>query len=229
MEQSVILNPTLACGNCLNFKEDLDILKATEIRMIHIDIMDGHYVPNLCFSLDIIRRIKENYPFLIDVHLMVTNPQDYIEELKDAGADMVSFHLDAYSFPLRLLSRIRNCGMKGGIALNPAQPVSMLSECLNALDFVLIMGVEPGFSGQAFIPAVAGKAALLDRMRKETGRSFLIEADGGIDDKNMEILIKNGTNILVSGAFGIFKGSKSGLMRDCMDTQERIRSCLKQR
>ena len=202
----LIVNPTLACGNPLNFKKDLDILENTGIKILHIDIMDGHYVPNLCFDTGMVGLIRKNYSFLLDVHLMVTNPADYILPLAAAGADYVSFHLDATHFPVRTLNQIRENGMKGGVVLP-------------YLDFVLVMGVEPGFSGQRFLEGTVEKVSRLRDMREQLGLSYLIEADGGVDRENTVTLLENGADILVSGAFGVFEG-RNGLEQDCKEYQE---------
>ncbi|MBC5711441.1 ribulose-phosphate 3-epimerase [Hungatella hominis] len=215
----LIVNPTLACGNPLNFKEDLDILEKTGIKILHIDIMDGHYVPNLCFDTGMVGRIRKNYSFLLDVHLMVTNPEAYIQPLAAAGADYVSFHFDATHFPIRMLNQIRENGMKGGVVLNPAQSPELLAGTLPYLDFVLVMGVEPGFSGQKFLEGTVEKVRKLKSMREQMGLSYLIEADGGVDRENTVTLLKQGADILVSGAFGVFEG-RNGLEQDCREYQE---------
>lgn len=218
----LIVNPTLACGNPLNFEADLDILERTGIRMLHIDIMDGHYVPNLCFDIRMVGLLKKHYSFLLDVHLMVTNPEVYIPVLKAAGADYVSFHFDAVRFPVRLLNQIRENGMKGGVVLNPGQGPEMISAVLDYVDFVLVMGVEPGFSGQKFLPGTVDKVRMLSDMRNARRQNWLIEVDGGVDRENTIALLRNGADILVSGAFGVFEG-KHGLEQDCMDYLELVR------
>ena len=163
--------------------------------------------------------IRKNYSFLLDVHLMVTNPADYILPLAAAGADYVSFHLDATHFPVRTLNQIRENGMKGGVVLNPAQSPELLRETLPYLDFVLVMGVEPGFSGQRFLEGTVEKVSRLRDMREQLGLSYLIEADGGVDRENTVTLLENGADILVSGAFGVFEG-RNGLEQDCKEYQE---------
>lgn len=227
-DRELLVNPTLACGNFLNYKENLDILEQVGNTILHLDVMDGHYVPNLCFNLDQIRGIRQNYPFLLDVHLMVTNPEDYIEPLKNAGADYVSFHLDATSFSIRLIRQIQKLGMKAGVVLNPSQPVSLLSEAVPYVDYVLLMGVEPGFSGQSFIPGTIDKIRALSRIREQQNLKFLIEADGGIDDDNSVICLRAGADILVSGAFGVFR-NRNGLKQDYLDFRERLYHALEEK
>lgn len=223
--RELLINPTLACGNFLNYQENLDILEKVGNTILHLDVMDGHYVPNLCFTLDQIRLISRNYPFLPDVHLMVTNPEDYIEPLKQAGAAYLSFHLDATSFAIRLLNQIRAAGMKAGVVLNPSQPVSLLKETLPFADYILLMGVEPGFSGQSFIPGTIDKISELSRIREEEGYHFLIEVDGGIDDDNSIVCIRRGADILVSGAFGVFR-NRDGLEQDYLAFRQHIMAAL---
>lgn len=218
-EAHCVVNPTLACGNLLNFEKELDILKKTGIKMVHIDIMDGHYVPNLCFNVDTVAAIRKKYPFVLDVHLMVSNPEDYISQLKNAGADYIAFHQDAVRFSVRLLNLIHEYGMKGGVVLNPSQNVESLKPILRYLDYVIIMGVEPGFSGQCFLENTIEKVQALHNIRTEFNYTFAIEVDGGVSFHNTAALIKSGADILVSGAFGVFRG-EGGLEEDCIEYQK---------
>lgn len=212
-KRSLLINPTLACGNPLNYTEDLDILKEVGNSIIHIDVMDGHYVPNLSFDLGTIREIRNRYDFLIDVHLMVTNPETYIDALAEIGVDFISFHVDTTSFSIRLLRKIRECGIKAGIVINPSQPISLFKTILSHTDYVLVMAVEPGFSGQKFISDTLDKISELNSIRKAEYLEYLIEVDGGIDEINCADCIRVGADILVSGAFGVFQ-RKSGLKED---------------
>lgn len=222
-----LISPTLACGNFLNYKENLDILEKVGNSILHLDVMDGHYVPNLCFNPDQIRIIRQHYSFLPDVHLMVNRPETYIQPLKQAGAGYVSFHLDATSFAIRLVRQIQEAGMKAGVALNPSQPVSWLSEVLPCVDVILLMGVEPGFSGQSFIPGTIDKIRELNRIRQEKGYHFLLEVDGGIDDDNSVACVREGADILVSGAFGVFR-NRNGLEQDYLAFREHVSRVLVQ-
>lgn len=204
--KDILINPTLACADRLNLDKELSKLSELGNKIIHIDIMDGHYVPNLCFDLPIINRVKDNYDFLLDVHLMVTNPEDYIDELATAGAEFVSFHLDATSFPIRLLKLIRSKGMKPGIVLNPAQNIDSLELLLEYLDYIVVMSVEPGFSGQSFIENAYEKVRRLSTIRAKGKLKFFIEVDGGIDEVNGKKCKELGADSLVAGVFAIFKG-----------------------
>ena len=202
----LIINPTIACAKRLQLKDELDTLKELGNKIIHIDVMDGNYVPNLCFDLDTIKEIKENYSFIMDVHLMVTNPQDYIEKLGKLGIDYVSIHLDVTHTPIRLLKLIKEHNMKAGIVLNPCQRVEELKHVLEYVDYVVVMGVEPGFSGQSFLEATYGKIEKLQKIKNECELDFLIEVDGGINIENGNKCIKKGANILIAGAFAVFQG-----------------------
>lgn len=221
VKRNLMINPTLACANRLSLKEDLDTLKRLGTSIVHVDIMDGHYVPNLCFDVDMVRKIRESYDFLLDVHLMVTNPQEYIEPLKNAGASYLSFHFDTVSCPIRLLGKIRESGMEAGIAISPAVPVNYARELLPYVSYVLVMGVEPGFSGQKFMKETIRKVKLLSDWRKTYGYQYLIEVDGGIDDKTTAECLKAGSDILVTGAFGVFSGNK-GLEQDYQDYRDMV-------
>jgi len=212
-KRNLLVNPTLACGNPLNYAEDLDMLKEVGNTIIHIDIMDGHYVPNLAFDLGTIREIRKRYDFLIDVHLMVTNPETYVDALAEIGVDFISFHLDATAFSIRLLRKIKGYGIKAGIVINPSQPVSFFKFILPHADYVLVMAVEPGFSGQRFISDTFDKISELNSIREAEYLEYLIEVDGGIDEVNCANCIRVGADILVSGAFGVFQ-RKNGLKED---------------
>lgn len=213
-----VLAPTLACAGRLNLKEELETFEEIGVTMLHLDVMDGHYVPNLCFDIDTIKQIKNEFPFMLDVHLMVDNPQDYILPLKDAGVERISFHIDVFPHAIRLLKRLEECGMEGGIVVNPAQPVLLFKEVLPYVAFVLVMGVEPGFSGQSFLPETVRKVKELNELRKELRLEFQIEVDGGLNDESTCDCVKEGADILVSGTFGAFRQRK-GLAEDYLDCQ----------
>ena len=179
--------------------------------MLHIDIMDGHYVPNICLSFEQARAIRSAFPHVpMDLHLMVTEPFQWLKELETLRPDMAAFHLDATSFPLRMLRSIRERGIRAGVVLNPVQPVSMLEEILGELDYVLLMGVEPGFSGQIFYEPGLEKIRELSSLRTRQNRSFSIMVDGGVDFTNGPVCAREGADILVGGAFVCF-GQPEGI------------------
>ena len=170
-----ILNPTLACADPLRLAEDVDALVRGGAEMLHIDIMDGHYVPNLCLSFDQAAAIRRYCPQLpMDLHLMVENPFAWLEQLAELAPDRVSFHLDSTPFALRFIDRLRALGIRPGAALNPSQPLGVLDEVLACVDFVLVMGVEPGFSGQRFLARTPERVGALAGLRRERGLAFSI-------------------------------------------------------
>ncbi len=168
--------------------------------LLHLDVMDGHYVPNLSFGQPLIARIRELSTLPLDAHLMVTNPAAYIDPLADLGVGWISFHQECEFHVHRLVQRIHDRGLKAGIALNPAVPLSTLECILPELDYVLLMSVNPGFSGQKFIPAVLDKVSRLHEMIEQRGLATLIEVDGGVNSSNSSALIQSGADILVSAS-----------------------------
>lgn len=206
-----ILNPTLACADPLRLAEDVDALVRGGAEMLHIDIMDGHYVPNLCLSFDQAAAIRRYCPQLpMDLHLMVENPFAWLEQLAELAPDRVSFHLDSTPFALRFIDRLRALGIRPGAALNPSQPLGVLDEVLACVDFVLVMGVEPGFSGQRFLARTPERVGALAGLRRERGLAFSITVDGGVDHVNGLACAAAGADILVGGAFVCF-GQPDGI------------------
>ena len=200
-----ILNPTLACADPLHLARDLDALERGGAGMLHVDVMDGHYVPNLCLNFDqamAIRRAKPDLP--MDLHLMVTDPFAWLDKLRAVNPTHVSFHLDATPFALRLISQLRAMGIHPGVVLNLSQPTELLAPVLDQVDYVLLMGVEPGFSGQSFLPQTLSRLAELDAKRRQRKLSFQIMVDGGIDHENGPACARAGADILVGGAFVCF-------------------------
>ena len=167
---------------------------------VHYDVMDGHFVPNLTFGLDILRATKAATDLPVDVHLMITNPDEMVEKYLDAGADLVSFHYEATAHAHRLVGLIKDRGAKASVALNPATPVSMLEPIIDDLDMVLVMTVNPGFGGQRFIESSLRKLRRLRRMCDEHGVSPLVEVDGGISAANAAEVTGAGANVLVAGS-----------------------------
>ena len=200
-----ILNPTLACADPLRLADDLDALARGGAGMLHVDVMDGHYVPNLCLNFDQAAAIKKYCPTLpMDVHLMVSEPFAWLEKLRALAPEYASFHLDATPFAVRLIGQLRAAGIKPGVVLNPAQPVEALAEVLPLVDYVLLMGVEPGFSGQSFLPRTYEKLRRLAEARRQQGLGFFILVDGGIDHQNGPECARLGADALVGGAFVCF-------------------------
>ncbi len=191
--------PSILSADFLNLANELQKIQAAGADIIHLDVMDGHFVPNLTFGLPIIRQIRKMTDIPLDVHLMVTNAEDYLAELIEMKIDYVSFHQETVYHAHRQLAILREKGVKAGIALNPATPVQTLLPIISDLDFVLLMSVDPGFGGQKFLPLVFPKIEIL---RQNAAKEKLeIEVDGGINSENAKKLSKNGVDILVAGSF----------------------------
>ena len=167
--------------------------------LLHVDVMDGHFVPNISIGVPVVASLRKATRLHLDVHLMIENPELYIQAFAEAGADMISVHQEATAHLDRALAMIREHGCHAGAVINPATPVSMLSEVLGKLDHVLVMSVNPGFGGQRFIPGALGKIRELKRIREGYNHSFRIEVDGGVGPENVAELVRAGAEILVAG------------------------------
>lgn len=220
--------PSLANCNIFTIGEEIDAMIRGGVHFVHVDISDGHYVPNLMFPLSIVKNIKDRYPELtVDVHLMVTNPEDYVDRMKEDGADYLSFHIDSTRFSRRLIDRIQKAGMKAGVILNPSQPVSLLEPLVHFVDYVVLMTVEPGFAGQKFMHDAIGRLEELQALKERTGTDFLISIDGGIDMEHSVECMKRGAEILISGIYTVFR-QPDGLEKACARYQKEMESIQKE-
>lgn len=196
---------TLACADPLHLAEDIEAASQGGASGLHIDIMDGHYVPNLCMSFDQLEAIRHAYPEMpVDVHLMVTQPFEWLSALYKSRPQRVAFHLDATSFSRRLLCQLQKEKIQAGLVINPSQPLHNLRPMLDQLDYVVLMAVEPGFSGQVMLPDTTERIRRLAEMRKESGRDFSIMVDGGVNFTNGRECAAAGADILVGGALCCF-------------------------
>ncbi len=198
----VKIAPSLLAADFLRLEKEIRLIEKSGSEILHLDVMDGHFVPNLTFGFPIIKQIREFTNLKIDVHLMVTNPEIYIDNLSKIGVDYISIHQETVFHLHRLISKIKENNCKAGVALNPATPVETIFPIINDLDFVLLMSVNPGFGGQTFLSLVYEKIRILKLKRKE----LCIEIDGGVTDLNAKKLIAAGAEILVSGSY-IFSGN----------------------
>jgi len=201
----IINAPSLANCSCLELGRQVRELVDGGADWFHIDIMDGHYVPNIILPVKVIGELKRAYPQVqLDAHLCVTDPMDYFQELKDNGADWVSFHIDATNFVRRALSKIHALGMKAGVIINPSQSVELIEPYIHDVDYVVLMTVEPGFAGQKFMVDSLPRLKRLVDMRSRYGCSFLISIDGGVDYPNAIECAKMGAEVYITGIYTVF-------------------------
>ncbi len=192
--------PSILSADFTKLAEAIESVKKGGAKMLHVDVMDGHFVPNITIGLPVVKSIRKATDMIIDTHLMIKEPGRYAVEFVNAGADMVSVHVEADVHLHRTLTAIRDVGAKAGIAINPATPIESLSEALPYADFVLLMSVNPGFGGQKFIPTMIDKLRRLKQMITARGLSTQIEIDGGIDSSNIAEIAAAGANMLVAGS-----------------------------
>ena len=205
--KKVIVSPSLLSSDLLNLQDQVRQLEKSGADWLHIDVMDGHFVPNLTFGLPILEALKKITRLPLDVHIMVQNPDLTADSYLSAGADILSFHIEAANHPFRIIQNIKARNAKAGIALNPGTPVSLLEPMLHDLDMVTLLAVNPGFSGQKFMPVVYDKLRILKDWCERNKRSDLIVAvDGGVSTSNVKALIELGANCFVSGSF-IFRST----------------------
>lgn len=195
-----LIAPSLLSADFVRLAEDIARVEAAGADWLHLDIMDGHFVPNLTFGPPIVSAIRKITKVPLDVHLMVTNPADLIDAFAAAGADWLTVHGETDPHLHRLLNRIRELGVKPAVALNPATPIGTLEEIFSEVDMILVMSVNPGFGGQKFIPASLSKIRRLKQQIIQTGRPILIEVDGGINSETAKQVQEAGADVLVAGS-----------------------------
>lgn len=207
-----LISPSLLSCDFLNIENELSVLEGIDNLWIHLDIMDGHFVPNTTFGHPIIERIAKKSTQPLDAHFMVTNPDFYIETLKHINFETFTIHVETQDNTTELLNRIKRFSKRAGISLRPSTALDQLSDEILALcDVVLVMSVEPGFGGQSFMPESLQRIAELSQKRNELGLKFLIEVDGGVNQSNCQSIIDAGADVLVAGS-AVFKGSQSNYL-----------------
>jgi len=193
--------PSVLSADFANLQNDIEMINRSKADWFHVDVMDGVFVPNISFGMPVVKAIHKHAKKPLDVHLMIVDPDRYIQDFKACGAEILTVHFEACTHLHRTLQAIRNAGMRAGVAINPHTPVTALTDILSDVDLVLLMSVNPGFGGQSFIENTFNKLTQLKKLREEKGLSFLIEIDGGVNGTNADKLIHAGADVLVAGNF----------------------------
>ena len=204
MDVKPIIAPSLLSADFGNLKKDIQMLNRSKADWIHLDIMDGVFVPNISFGIPVVKAVRALSKKPLDTHLMIVQPERYIHAFKEAGADMLTVHWEACTHLHRTIYQIKEEGMLAGVALNPHTPVAGLEDVINDLDMVLIMSVNPGFGGQKFIPRALDKIKALREMIDRNGSEALVEVDGGVCRDNIAAIVNAGADALVAGS-AVFK------------------------
>ena len=199
MTHPVEIAPSILAADFASLGEGIRAVERGGAMLLHVDVMDGHFVPNISIGVPVVASLRKATRLPLDVHLMIESPEQYIQSFAEAGADMISVHQEATPHLDRALSMIREHGCQPGAVINPATPVSVLSEVLGNVDFILVMSVNPGFGGQKFIPNALEKIRHLKSIRERYNQSFRIEVDGGVGPENVTDLVRAGAEILVAG------------------------------
>ena len=186
--------------------KEVEAVEAAGAQALHLDVMDGHFVPNMTYGLTLVEAMRKLTTLPLDVHLMISNPEEYVERYVEAGSDIVTIHAEAHPEPVKVLEKIRQAGAAAGLAINPPTPVERAEECLEACDLVLVMSVMPGFGGQAFDPVALEK---LQHLRSKAGPEVILEVDGGVNDETIAACAEAGANWFVAGS-AIFGSGDNG-------------------
>lgn len=216
----MILSPSMLAADFGNLGKELQTIEENGVKWIHLDVMDGIFVPNLSFAQPVIASIRPISNLFFDVHLMITEPIRYVESFKKAGADLITIHLEACEDVDATIAKIRECGCKVGLSICPDTPVSDLEPYIEKVDMVLIMSVHPGFGGQKFIPTSLDKIRELKNMVDEKGLQIDIQVDGGVGVGNVEDVLKAGANVIVAGS-AVFGKETAKNTRDMMEILRR--------
>lgn len=194
------LAPSLLAADFSSLKDEISILNEEKVNYLHLDVMDGNYVPNITFGPGLIKSLRDKTDMVFDVHLMIDKPERFIEDFVKAGADIITFHVEATTHPHRVIQQIKSFGVKAGVALNPGTPLEDIEYLLDDVDMVLIMSVNPGFGGQSFIPSSKNKISKLRNLIDDQKRDIIIQVDGGVKTNNLQEIKDLGVDLVVSGS-----------------------------
>lgn len=209
--------PSILSADFTRLAEEISATKAGGAKMLHVDVMDGHFVPNITIGLPVVRSLSKATDMILDCHLMISEPGRYAAEFVKAGANLVSVHVEADDHLQRTLTAIKEAGAKAGVAINPGTPLDALYEVLPYADFVLLMSVNPGFGGQKFVPTMLDKLRRLKRSIGDRGLSTKIEIDGGIDETNIAEVVEAGAEMIVAGSAVFGGGDPEGAVKGLLE------------
>ncbi len=215
-----MIAPSILSADFSKLGEEIKMVEKAGAELLHLDIMDGHFVPQITIGPPVVASINRITELPLDVHLMVTNPDNNIDAFAEAGADMISFHLETAYTPFRTISKIKEKGIKVGVALNPLTPIVSVLDALRYIDYVLLMSVSPGYGGQSFIPSVVDKIRKMRTIIDKNEYNTLIEVDGGVNSENLRQLKEAGVDIFVAGSY-IFKS------KDPAETVKKMKEILR--
>lgn len=209
--------PSILSADFTRLAEEISATKAGGAKMLHVDVMDGHFVPNITIGLPVVRSLRRATDMILDCHLMISEPGRYASEFVQAGANMVSVHVEADNHLQRTLTAIKEAGARAGVAINPGTPLDALYEVLPYADFVLLMSVNPGFGGQKFVPTMLDKLRRLRSLIDDRGLSTKIEIDGGIDETNIADVVEAGAEMIVAGSAVFGSGNPESAVKSLLD------------